>query len=163
MTKQGRYQTIKDFLAAHNVLSLAMRDDDGAPHAVSLMYANDQLALYWISDPKSRHSRHIETDARIAATIARDYSDFESIRGLQIFGTAQRVDDATEANHALNLLVVKFRISDRFLDGSGDLSERLEGSAIYRLDCKSVTLIDNTVAFGHKENWNIAGEDSVQE
>ncbi|MBI2319702.1 MAG: pyridoxamine 5'-phosphate oxidase family protein, partial [Betaproteobacteria bacterium] len=81
---------IADFLAAHHVLSLAT-SAAGEAHAASLMYAVDGFALYWMSDPKSRHSLELEANPRVAATIAPDYTDFKSIRGLQIAGTAARL------------------------------------------------------------------------
>ncbi|QKK12420.1 MAG: hypothetical protein HND59_13355 [Pseudomonadota bacterium] len=39
------------YLDRHTVMTLATQDD-GGPHAVSLMYARDSFTLYWLSDPQ---------------------------------------------------------------------------------------------------------------
>jgi uncharacterized protein YhbP (UPF0306 family) len=59
------------FLDQNHVLSLATVGEEG-PHAASLFYARDDRYLLWVSDPASRHSRHIERNARVSATIAPD-------------------------------------------------------------------------------------------
>tara|TARA_B100000315_G_scaffold235924_1_gene251221 strand:- start:175 stop:648 length:474 start_codon:yes stop_codon:yes gene_type:complete len=151
MSEPNLGQAVEAFLGAHNVLGLATRGDDGRPHAASLMYASDGLIIYWVSDPASRHSRHLAADGRVAATIAPDYDDFKDIRGLQIEGAARRVEGAVESARALKLLAGKFGFFSQFLDGPQDLAGKLLDSAVYRLDCRTIALIDNTVAFGHKE------------
>lgn len=78
---------IEAFLDAHHVMALATVGDDGA-HAASVMFARAGFTLYWTSDPQSRHSAHLERDARVTATIAPDYTDFSVIRGLQVAGRA---------------------------------------------------------------------------
>ena len=74
---------IGSFLAAHHVVSLATCGAAGA-HAANLFYACDGLALIWVSEPDTQHSRNIDTDPRVAATVAPDYSDFAAVRGVQI-------------------------------------------------------------------------------
>ncbi len=71
---------IGTFLAAHHVMSLATVGSNG-PHATSLFYACDGLALVWVSELNTQHSRDIDADPRAAATVAPDYSDFAAIRG----------------------------------------------------------------------------------
>ena len=87
------------FLADHHVMSLASQGADG-PHAANLFYACDGLALLWVSDADTRHSREIDADSRVAATVAPDYADFADIRGLQITGTARRLVAADERARA---------------------------------------------------------------
>src|ERR1700693_1955675 len=88
---------IAEFLAAHHVVTLATCEG-GAVHAASLMYALDGFSLIWMSDPKSRrshrksrHSRDLRRNPRLAATMAPDYTHFAAIRGLQIAGPAVRL------------------------------------------------------------------------
>jgi uncharacterized protein YhbP (UPF0306 family) len=69
------------FLATYHVLSLATHGREG-PHATNLLYAHDGLALFWVSDPNTQHSREIEAEQRVAVTVAPDYSDFSDIQGL---------------------------------------------------------------------------------
>jgi pyridoxamine 5'-phosphate oxidase-like protein len=71
---------VAEFLDPHHVMSLATVGEDG-PHAANLFYARDGCALIWVSDPASRHSRHIEERTEVAATIARDCCDFPDVQG----------------------------------------------------------------------------------
>ncbi|HSM18914.1 MAG TPA: pyridoxamine 5'-phosphate oxidase family protein, partial [Hyphomicrobiales bacterium] len=108
------------FLDAHTVMSLATSGADGG-HAASLMYARDGLALYWVSDPESRHSREIEADPRVAATIAPDYDDFKEIHGLQIHGRARRLDSAAARAKGIARLAARYPFLKQFLSGPAEL------------------------------------------
>jgi uncharacterized protein YhbP (UPF0306 family) len=103
--KRGRQ--IGSFLAAHHVMSLATFGASG-PHVTSLFYACDGLALVWISEPDTQHSREIEADPRVAATVAPDYSDFAAIRGVQIAGAARRIVAADEQMRHLAQLEARY-------------------------------------------------------
>jgi uncharacterized protein YhbP (UPF0306 family) len=154
-------QRIEAFLAAHHVMSLATLGRDG-PHAASLFYAygtfacdvfaGDTLALIWISDPASRHSRNVDAEPRVAATIAPDYADFAKIRGLQIGGTARRVEQDERARY-LALLEARYAFLKH--PGPRKMHDAYAKSAIYRLDPKRIVLIDNTKGFGHKETLDL--------
>jgi uncharacterized protein YhbP (UPF0306 family) len=87
---------IEPFLTEHHVMWLATIGPEG-PHAANLFYACDGPSLIWVSDPKSRHSRELETQARVATTIAPDYTDFSIIRGVQIWGVAYKVSGSERA------------------------------------------------------------------
>jgi len=68
-------ERIVAFLVMHHVMPLASHGREGL-HAANMLYAHDGLALFWVSDPNTRHSREIEAEPRIAVTIAPDNSDF---------------------------------------------------------------------------------------
>lgn len=138
---------IGEFLDAHHVMTLGTVGDAGA-HAASVMYARSGFTLYWTSDPKTRHSQHIERDARVTVTIAPDYTDFRLIRGLQVNGGAARL---THPEEARRLLARRYP----FLADPA-LQTALAKAAFYRLQPRSITLIDNTISFGHRETLELA-------
>lgn len=144
---------IEAFLAAHHVMSLATIGREG-PHAASLFYAYDGLALIWLSDPASRHSRDVDAEPRVAATIAPDYADFAQIRGLQIRGTARRIEQDERARY-LTLLEARYAFLKRSAEGPKKMRDAYAQSAIYRLDPNRIVLIDNTKGFGHKETLGL--------
>jgi uncharacterized protein YhbP (UPF0306 family) len=86
---------IGSFLSAHHVMSLAILGP-GGPHATSLFYACDGLAPLWPSHPGTQHSREIEADPRVAATVAPDYADLAAIRGVRVTGAARRIAPADD-------------------------------------------------------------------
>jgi len=139
---------IESFLDAHHVMTLATVGDAGA-HAASLMYARAGFTLQWTSDPQSRHSQHLERDARVTATVAPDYADFRVIRGLQIAGRARRLDGSA-AEEARAALVARYAFLAELAGGPPKLRAAFEQGAFYALASERVTLIDNALGFGHK-------------
>ena len=124
---------IGSFLSAHHVMSLAILGP-GGPHATSLFYDCDGLAPLWPSDPGTQHSREIEADPRVAATVAPDYADLAAIRGVRVTGAAP------------------WAIGD----GAVEFREANVRTAVYRLHPARIVLIDNTKGFGHKETLKLS-------
>jgi hypothetical protein len=145
---------IETFLAAHHTVSLATVDEQGAPHAANVLYAPDGLALYWMSDTETRHSRHIEVRPRVTATVAPDYSDFRLIRGLQIFGTARRLAGA-ESVATARRMVSRYGFLAELASGPAALRAAFEKAGFYRLEPRIITLIDNTRGFGTKDTLEL--------
>ena len=143
------------FLAAHHVMSLATFGSSG-PHATSLFYACDGLALVWVSEPDTQHSREIEADPRVAATVAPDYSDFTDIRGVQIAGAARRIVAADERMRHLAQLEARYPFLGQLAAGPLKLRQTYARTAVYRLQPARIVLIDNTKGFGHKETLEIS-------
>ena len=146
---------IEQFLEAHHVMSLATAGESGA-HVVSLMYARIGFALCWMSDPATSHSRHLEREPRVSATIAPDYADFRAIRGLQIAGRAARIAAASEADEARELLERRYAFLAGIAAGPPQLREAFDRASFYRLEPERITLIDNSRGFGHKETLTLA-------
>jgi len=143
-------QRILTCLNEWHVMSLATTDESG-PHAASLLYARDELALVWVSAPDARHSRAIEKSSGVAATIAPDYDDFASIKGVQIQGMARQVTNTTERRHAFALLEGRYRFLARRETLPAAVRDAYAHAAIYRLEPSRIVLIDNTQGFGHRE------------
>ena len=141
---------IEQFLDAHHVMSLATAGESGA-HAASLMYARQGLELYWTSEAQSHHSREIERDSRVTATIAPDYTDFRLIRGLQAIGRAARLADARDVERGRELLVRRYAFLAELASGPPALRKAFEQASFYRLLPERITFIDNTRGFGFKE------------
>jgi len=150
---------IEGFLAAHHVVHLATTAV--AVHAASVMYAADGLALVWMSSRDTRHSCHLESDARVAATVAPDYTDFRNIRGLQIFGRAQRITGVAAVARAMLLMIGRYGFLRELASGPAPLRQAFESAGFYRLDPERITLIDNTKGFGHKDTLLVTAEGGI--
>jgi uncharacterized protein YhbP (UPF0306 family) len=147
-------ERVAAFLDAHHVMSLATLGPHG-PHAASLFYARDGLALLWVSDGASRHSVELEADGRAAATIAHDYSDYAMIRGVQAGGRARRLADDVERARARKILEARFPFLKKLADAG--VRDSYARAHIYRLDVDRFVLIDNSRGFGHKDVLDLAG------
>jgi uncharacterized protein YhbP (UPF0306 family) len=148
---------ILEELRNNTVLTLATIGESGA-HAVSLMYAHDGFDIYWLSDPATRHSRHLESSRPAAVTIAAQQEDFETIKGLQIEGFGRRLMDKYAASAAFELLVARFPFMDRFKIGK--LARHLGAAEVYKFDSSRLTLVDNSRGFGFKQTLELAGQSS---
>lgn len=140
---------IAAFLDAHHVMSLATCGPDGA-HAANLFYARDGFSLVWVSDPRARHSLALAGNAEAGATVASDCRDFPDIRGVQISGTAHRVDDSAERQCARALLQSRYPFLEQVADHSG-VKRAYEAAEVYRLVPRRIVMVDNTRGFGHKD------------
>ena len=154
MDREALRAEIEAFLAAHHTVSLATVDDEGAPHAANVLYAPDGVALYWMSDTETRHSRHIEARPRVTATVAPDYSDFRLIRGLQIFGTARRLA-GVESLATARRMVSRYGFLSELASGPPALRAAFEKAGFYCLEPQTITLIDNTRGFGTKDTLEL--------
>jgi len=143
---------IAEFLDAHHVMSLATCGPHGA-HAANVFYARDDLSLIWVSDPESTHSASLEINPQVAATIAPDYRDFDEIRGVQIFGRAYRVSDATACYGARALLARRYPILQHLSDPT--IEQAYSSAAPYELVPNRIVMIDNRRGFGHKETLDL--------
>lgn len=143
---------IAAYLDRHTVMTMATVDGDG-PHAVSLMYAREAFTLYWLSDPKVRHSRHIEPTTRVSVTVAGQYEDFKEIQGLQMKGWAGKIEDGREEKKAFDLLKARYPFLKAF--GIGELARHLGAATVYAFRPSAITFIDNTRRFGFKETLEL--------
>lgn len=142
---------IEAFLAAHNTLTLATVGADGQVHACAVFYAvGPNLALYFLSEPKTLHARHIGEGTIIAATVEDNNQDWTSIRGLQLRGFAC-LCDGDDADTARTLYAARYPFVGRVQTLAGPLAR----ARFYQITPSWFRLIDNTVGFGHKEELNL--------
>jgi uncharacterized protein YhbP (UPF0306 family) len=147
---------IAAFLDANHVVSLATCGP-GGPHAVTVLYVRDGLALLWVSDPNSRHSAELAANACVAATVAPDCFEFDDILGVQIAGRAHAIADASERVKAKLKLQARYPSLNRVSEGPPALREAYERAEFYRLEPTRMVLIDNSRGFGHKDTLELGG------
>jgi len=146
---------IAAFLDANHVVSLATCGADG-PHAASVFYVRDGLALLWVSDPNSRHSAELTADARVAATVAPDYIEFDKIRGVQVAGQAHVITDPSKRANARLMLHARYPWLKRMSESLSALRQAYQRAEFYRLEPTRMVLIDNSRGFGHKDILDVA-------
>jgi uncharacterized protein YhbP (UPF0306 family) len=154
-----------DFLRRHDTMTLATTGPGGEPQAAAVFYAADeQLNLYFLSDPSSRHGRNLKRSSRVAATVQADGQAWREIRGLQIEGTARETAGSRETARAAGVYVLRFEFMRDIFDNRGAISEAvsstalrdaLAGTRLHILQPSWIRLIDNTAGFGHKEELTL--------
>ena len=84
-------ELIKEVLEKSYLMSLATVDDSGV-WASDLIYVFDeQLNIYWMSDPEVRHSRAILKNPHVSGTITTSGPQ-EKNMGIQFNGDGQKID-----------------------------------------------------------------------
>lgn len=111
---------------------------DNAPWICTVYYVIDQdNNFYWLSYPDREHSKHLQANDKIAATIAVK-TDMPVI-GIQIKGRASVVTDSNTVESVMKQYVAKYNTGenfyDRFVEGSNEhLMYVLKPSCIYLFD-----------------------------
>lgn len=140
------------YLRAHNVVTLATHGSDG-PWASAVFYVNDELTLYFLSAPTTRHCRNLESDARAAATVQEDYSEWSAIKGVQMAGRVFRLN-SSDAARAAELYGRKFPFAARGR-ASTAIAAALAKIAWYKLELDSLYFIDNSLGLGARQQLDV--------
>jgi uncharacterized protein YhbP (UPF0306 family) len=143
---------VRAFLTRERTLSLSTLGARGAPQAANLYYVEtDDLSLFFISVPGSRHAGNIARDPRVAVTIYADSTTWCDIRGLQLEGTCFPVTGVQRAG-AWALYTAKFP----FVLADAALARALSKVGVYRITPHWLRWIDNSLGLGHNREWLLA-------
>ena len=152
MSRTELHTKLLAYLDQHHVATLATQGPDG-PWASAVFYVNDGLILYFLSAPTARHSRNLEADPRVAATVQEDYSAWRQIKGVQLEGRVSRLD-AVESLRAAACYARKFAFTDA-LQAPSAIAAAMKKIAWYRLESACLYLIDNSIGLGHRERFDV--------
>ncbi|MBT8442903.1 MAG: pyridoxamine 5'-phosphate oxidase family protein [Gammaproteobacteria bacterium] len=152
---------VRDLLESHNTLSLATCRD-GKPWNASLFFASDKhLNIYFVSDYRTQHARHIQESDTAVAAINADCGLWTDVRGLQVEGRVT-VTSGLERMNALRYYLAKFRDVKALFESPKDdneqtIAERLKAANMYCLKPSWIRLIDNSRWFGYKAEFDLEG------
>ena len=148
VTREETAAAVRAVLAGESTLVLATADRDGAVSCASLFYIfDDQLSLYWLSSPDSRHSRNLVDRPQASIAVHPSVQGWREIRGVQMDGVAAVVVDPVERGRVIADYVA------RFLLGS-EMSGAIDQSTLYRFQPSWVRYLDNSRGFGfHAETF----------
>ena len=144
---------VAQFLAAHHVATLASAGGDG-PWAAAVFYVNDGNTLYFLSSPNTRHCRNLKDDPRVAATMQDDCRDWQDIKGVQLEGQVSELsgDEETQARH---LYAAKYPLVGQLARAPAAIVKALARVRWYRLTPARLYFIDNSQAFGQRDELDL--------
>jgi uncharacterized protein YhbP (UPF0306 family) len=138
---------LKVFLSHHRSVTLAYNDADGIG-ACGLWYVfDDDLNLYYLSSPVTRHGRALLNGGDVAFTIHRDEQDWHAIQGLQGKGRCGPLPPA-QTPRIWRLYVQRYPF---VLQQFKDIDAALKNTLFWQLKPTWMRLIDNTKGFGYKQ------------
>jgi uncharacterized protein YhbP (UPF0306 family) len=122
----------------------------GSPHAATVFYALDRRdRLVFLSKADSRHGRHIGPGAPVAVTVAREYTDWREIQGVQLWGHTEPLRGLARAR-ALAVYLARFPFVSALLEDPR-LAGSLRGVEVYRITPRRAALTDNRLGpFGRE-------------
>ena len=154
MEEKELKETILDYLAGHNTMSLAT-ERDGVPHAASLFYVNRGFHLYFVSSPSSRHGDNFSNNPRVSATINEDYSNWLLIKGIQLEGQVESLGGILKNRGIAKTYVEKFPNVADFIFSPIKLgqaiAEKVAKVEFYKLMPFKIYFINNELGFGHRD------------
>ncbi len=126
---------IKEVLERGYLMSLATLDEGGLWVCDVHYVADDELDLYWISNPNSRHSQALLKNPRIAATITVSNGlPGDPNLGVQFSGTASKID----GDLPLVAAIYQRKKGKTYVAGDDILRDR----SWYKITLSKVDLID---------------------
>ncbi|MBI4986013.1 MAG: pyridoxamine 5'-phosphate oxidase family protein [Rhodocyclales bacterium] len=144
---------VEDYLRAHHVATLATTAAAG-PWAAAVFYASAGTTLYFLSSPDSRHCRNLAQDARAAATVQADYSDWPEIKGVQLEGKVELLS-GSEEEQARHLYAEKFPLVGKLGEAPAAIVKALARVRWYRLAPTRLWFIDNARGFGRRDELEL--------
>src|SRR5688572_2283773 len=125
---------VLEYLREHNILTLATASPTGLPHAVTMVYVSDGLAIYFCTRPDTRTARHIEQNPAVSFTIDEYNPDWSKTKGIQGSGEGRVLLNADEIRHVVELFHKKFSfLSD----------QRTPNVSCFRITPSELHFIDN--------------------
>lgn len=147
--------TICRFLIRHTTLSLATCYENRAWSTDRFFASDDSCQLHFVSSGTTRHCQQIADNPRVSVSISGTYTDWGTIKGLQLDGTASVVS-TSDHEDVVKTYMAKFPSLQKMYHAPENEQEkqivtRLLESRFYRISPTWIRLIDNNKGFGHKE------------
>lgn len=139
--------SIVSILDKNRILTLSTFDRRGnQPCSCSAHYAfDDQLNLYIWTNPESLHGRNMRKNPKVAINIADSSQAWSTlVRGVQMFGTADRVKES-ELEKAGSLYLKRFPAASGF--AGGNFNSKKSGLRMFKIKTKKIKLLDGSVAW----------------
>jgi uncharacterized protein YhbP (UPF0306 family) len=94
---------ILEFLQQHKLMFVATQGEH--PWIASVFYTFDNdLNLYFLSNPETLHSKHIVKNKEVAVAIADSHQQLNDLKkGVQIYGHVKQISDLHKMKHAIDL------------------------------------------------------------
>ena len=141
---------LQEFFAEHRVVTLAVVGPDGQPHAAAVFYAaGEGLALYFLTDPRTRHGQALRRCPRVAGTIQEDRQPWRRIRGVQLRGSCRPLAGA-ERDQGWQVYRRRYPFLRRPVRA---LASALRSAVLWKLELDWIRLIDNRCGFGAAVEW----------
>jgi uncharacterized protein YhbP (UPF0306 family) len=138
---------IQEVFSKGYLMSVATSDEGGLWVADVIYVYDDDLTLYWMSDPSVRHSQAILSQSEVAVSITASGAGEDNL-GLQLIGTARKVDGSRR-----DLVIKHFKKRGKPEPAEDD--DVLDGDRWYELKPTRIELIHEKHFGFEKQSYHL--------
>jgi uncharacterized protein YhbP (UPF0306 family) len=106
---------IVDYLSSAYFMQVATVKDNQPWVCTVHFVSDDQLNLYWISLPSTRHSQELLTNSKVAGTVVLPHAPDDKVRGIQFQGVAEELNGES-ARPGLELYAKRYKIGSDWVE-----------------------------------------------
>jgi CRP-like cAMP-binding protein len=128
---------VLEYMRSQNTLTLATATSSGLPHAATMVYVADGMALYFFTRPDTTTARNIAENPTVAFTIDEYSPDWSKTKGIQGGGECQVLLNPAD----IKRVVALFRQRFSFLSEASTANV-----SCYRIAPAELQYIDNEAA-----------------
>ena len=139
---------VQQYLNSHSVLCLATSQSD-RPWVSPVFYATTDAGLLFLSASHTRHCKNIAVNRNVSASIQRDYSDWNDIKGIQLEGIVVMVPENQKAQ-MIEHYSEKFPVTGD--NAPPAIAKALDKIQWFQLIVSKLFYIDNSQGLGHRED-----------
>jgi nitroimidazol reductase NimA-like FMN-containing flavoprotein (pyridoxamine 5'-phosphate oxidase superfamily) len=132
---------------AHRIMTVATLRPDAWPQATTVGFAHEDLTLYFLCGAESQKAKNLAADPRVSITIYHDEPQVMKITGLSLAGRASRIEELSEAERVMGLLIARYPQQGQ---SPGDLPPA-SAVAIFKVTPSVISVLDYAKGFGHAE------------
>jgi uncharacterized protein YhbP (UPF0306 family) len=99
---------VLEYLRSEKTMTVATASRAGVPHAATMVFASDDLAIYLWSRPESVTAKNMDGNPVVAFTIGSYSDDWSQLKGIQGAGEAQVLLKPDDVRHAVEVFEKKF-------------------------------------------------------
>ena len=133
MSKEETKELILEVLGKGYLMSLGTQDEEGVWVADVIYVYDEEMNIYWMSDPETRHSQAIEQNNKVAGTITASGQGEDNL-GIQFEGVAKKIE-----GERYDLALKHF--AKRKKSQPKETDDILQGDLCYLLKPKKIGLI----------------------
>lgn len=144
---------VKEYLPTKNIMQLATCADN-KPWVCNLHYfSDDELNIYWFSEPERRHSLELKENPNVSAVVKvhENTPEEDYVIGITVEGTAEEVTEFD--NEVLEGFRIKHNKSDNLIE---EVKSGKKSSKLYKLTPKNFVLFSNKDFPGDaRQEWSV--------
>jgi Uncharacterized protein conserved in bacteria len=120
-------KNVIQMLREHHTVTISTRDETSVWSATVFYVSDQDMNLFFLSSEKSKHINHIHQNNEVSATIYKDQSDWEKIKGIQLSGVVDELEGFAREK-AIDQYLEKYKFLKQVINEPTNKDEEKIGS-----------------------------------